>query len=255
MRDVVVVTGGTGGVGADLARRLVRDGYCVSFTYRGDAAGAEQLLAELRATDPECTAHRLDVTDPAAVAGYGSFLAERYQVVYGLVNSAGISNNSDPVVDLPVAAWDAIIAVNLTGTFLLCRSVVPLIMAGGRGRVVNISSIFGRHTPAQRAAYGASKHGVIGLTEALAKELGPLGITANAVCPGGIRSPMQERMWEVTAARRGLTLEQFGASRLAQIPLGRVCEPSDVSAAVMFLLGEGGGFITGASLDVTGGAI
>jgi NAD(P)-dependent dehydrogenase (short-subunit alcohol dehydrogenase family) len=250
--NVTVVTGGTGGVGLQLIPELAADGP-VCFSYRSDHAKAESLLAEISDQQPESASYCLDVADPAAVSAFGESLGERYGRVAALVNLAGISNNSDPVADIPVEAWQRIIQVNLTGTFLVCKAVIPLLEDGGR--VVNTGSIFGHHSPAQRAAYGASKHGVIGLTQALAHELAPRRITVNAVCPGGIRSPMQERMWQVTAEKNGMTLEEFREFKLSKIPLHRVCEPADVTAAIRYLLGPGGAFITGTCIDLTGGAL
>jgi 3-oxoacyl-[acyl-carrier protein] reductase len=256
MGRVVVVTGATGTLGSDLSSRLARAGLTVAFTYLRDAAGARRLEEDLRRQDGRSRGWRVDVTDPDQVRGFAAELRDRFGSVQGLVNSAGVSNSSDPVTDTPEEVWNAIIALNLTGTFLMCKYVAPLILSGGAGgRIVNVSSIFGHNTPALRAAYGASKHGVIGLTQALAKELGPSGVTVNAVCPGGVHSPMQDRMWLKSARERGQSLEEFRALKLAAVPVGRVCEPYEVSAAIELLLGPEGGFINGACVDITGGAV
>jgi NAD(P)-dependent dehydrogenase (short-subunit alcohol dehydrogenase family) len=151
--------------------------------------------------------------------------------------------------------WDKILNVNLKGTFLMCKYILPLIIKGGQGRVINISSIHGKNPPSMRTAYSASKFGVIGLSQALSKEVAKHSICVNTICPGPVKSDMLDDIWKETASRSGITYEEFSKIKLREIPLGKLCEPKDISGAVLFLLSESSKHITGSTIDINGGAV
>ncbi|MFC4615399.1 SDR family NAD(P)-dependent oxidoreductase [Cellulomonas algicola] len=231
--SVALVSGGARGLGAAYVRALHAAGAAVVV---GDVLvdEAERLAAEL---GPGALAVPLDVTSEeswAAAVGAAAALG----VVDVLVNNAGIAN-AGRLERYGKDQWDAVIAVNLTGTFLGARAVVPGMRAAGRGSIVNISSVEGMRGDAGLHGYVASKFGVRGLTKSLAVELGPAGIRVNSVHPGFVVTPMTERL---------------DASR-QRIPLGRTATPEDVVGAVLFLASADSAYVTGTELVVDGGMI
>ncbi|GCD21671.1 dehydrogenase [Cellulomonas algicola] len=231
--SVALVSGGARGLGAAYVRALHAAGAAVVV---GDVLvdEAERLAAEL---GPGALAVPLDVTSEeswAAAVGAAAALG----VVDVLVNNAGIAN-AGRLERYGKDQWDAVIAVNLTGTFLGARAVVPGMRAAGRGSIVNISSVEGMRGDAGLHGYVASKFGVRGLTKSLAVELGPEGIRVNSVHPGFVVTPMTERL---------------DASR-QRIPLGRTATPEDVVGAVLFLASADSAYVTGTELVVDGGMI
>ena len=229
---VAIVTGGSRGLGAAYVRAL-------------HAAGARIVIADLLVDEGVALAaelgddvifERLDVTNEddwtrvvdTSVAVFGSLDV--------LVNNAGIANAA-PVEHYTTAKWDAVIAVNLTGTFLGCRAVVPTMKAQGRGSVINISSVEGLRGSAGLHGYTASKFGVRGLTKSLAVELGPAGIRVNSVHPGLILTEMTTRI----------------DPNALSIPLGRPASPEDVAGTIVFLASDDSAYTTGAEFVVDGG--
>ncbi|SDH55307.1 SDR family NAD(P)-dependent oxidoreductase [Microbacterium pygmaeum] len=231
---VCLVTGGSRGIGEAYVRALHDAGARLVIADILDTDG-EQLRAELG--DHARFVH-LDVTDEtqwdaavqASVAAFGG--------IDVLVNNAGIANAA-PIEHLTTAKWDAVIAVNLTGTFFGCRAVVPVMKAQGRGSIINISSVEGMRGSPGLHGYTAAKFGVRGLSQSLAVELGPFGIRVNSVHPGFIRTQMTTRI---------------DPARL-EIPLGRPGEASDVAGTVVFLASDASSFTSGAEFVVDGGMI
>lgn len=226
----VLVTGAARGLGAAYARALHAEGADVVLTDVLDDAG-ERLAAELG--DRARFVH-LDVTDEAA----WTEVVARCGPVDVLLNNAGIANAA-PIEHLTTAKWDAAIAVNLTGTFLGCRAVVPGMKAAGGGAIINISSVEGMRGSAGLHAYTAAKFGVRGLSKSLAVELGAFGIRVNSVHPGLILTDMTTRI---------------DPSKL-DIPLGRPGVPGDVSGLIVFLASDESRFISGDEFVVDGGMI
>lgn len=231
--SVALVSGGARGLGAAYVRALHAAGAAVVV---GDVLvdEAEHLAADL---GPGVLAVPLDVTSEESWAGAVE-AAAALGVVDVLVNNAGIAN-AGRLERYGKDQWDAVIAVNLTGTFLGARAVVPGMRAAGRGSIVNISSVEGMRGDAGLHGYVASKFGVRGLTKSLAVELGPAGIRVNSVHPGFVVTPMTERL---------------DASR-QRIPLGRTATPDDVVGAVLFLASADSAYVTGTELVVDGGMI
>ncbi|QHT55114.1 glucose 1-dehydrogenase [Cellulomonas sp. H30R-01] len=231
--SVALVSGGARGLGAAYVRALHAAGAAVVV---GDVLvdEAERLAADL---GPGALAVPLDVTSEDSWAAAVE-AAAAFGVVDVLVNNAGIAN-AGRLERYGKDQWDAVIAVNLTGTFLGARAVVPGMRAAGRGSIVNISSVEGMRGDAGLHGYVASKFGVRGLTKSLAVELGPAGIRVNSVHPGFVVTPMTERL---------------DASR-QRIPLGRTATPDDVVGAVLFLVSTDSAYVTGTELVVDGGMI
>jgi NAD(P)-dependent dehydrogenase (short-subunit alcohol dehydrogenase family) len=252
-----LVTGAGTGIGAAIVRALALAGARVCVTDI-DRAAAKALAREVGVPGSSPggghMALRLDVTDgvetervfDAAVAAFGGL-----DIVCA---NAGISS-MNPVHDLSEAEWDANMAVNAKGVFLTNRAAVRRWRVDGtRGAIVNTASMAGKTGVALLAHYAASKFAVVGFTQSLAKEVGPLGIRVNCVCPGYVRTGMQARELDWEAGLRGMTPEAVRAEYVALTPLGRIEEPEDVADVAVFLASDRARFITGEAVCVTGGA-
>ena len=241
---VAVVTGAASGIGLGIARRLATQGYRVALLdLQGKAA--RSAAEELRATGAEAIAAEVDVVDRAAVDHALDAVRAEFGPVEVMVTSAGIEDTG-PITDITVQAWERVLAVNLTGTFHCVQAVVPDMLAAGWGRIVTISSSSAQSGAPDRAHYVASKGGVIALTKALAVELAPRGITVNTIPPSIIDTPM------VDAAT---ALGSFpGIDVIAGMtPVRRAGTADDVAAACAFLCSDEAGFITGQLIGVNGG--
>jgi 3alpha(or 20beta)-hydroxysteroid dehydrogenase len=229
---VAIVTGGSRGMGAAHVRTLVAEGARVVIADVLDEPGAA-LAAEL----PEATRYiHLDVTDEAEWDRVVAFAVKEFGTVDILVNNAGISKTF-PLIDFPMDAWNAVIAVNLTGSFLGMRAVAPVMTAAGRGSIINVSSIEGIQAVAEHHAYVASKFAIRGITKSAAIELGASGIRVNSIHPGLIETPMTEGM----------------DASIMQIALQRAAQPSEVSNLVLFLASEDSSYSTGSEFVIDGG--
>ncbi|MFY9550843.1 MAG: SDR family NAD(P)-dependent oxidoreductase, partial [Thermoanaerobaculia bacterium] len=195
----------------------------------------------------EAIAVACDVTDPASVEWAIAETVGRFGAIDILVNNAGLGG-ATPLDDRDDARWDAILATNLTGMFRVTREAAPRIPDGGR--VINMSSVLGRFGVAGYAAYAASKHGVIGLTRALALELAPRRITVNAICPGWVETEMAR-----AGFRRMGTEEQGREAAARMAPLGRVLEPEEIAGLVTYLASEDARSITGQAIVADGGQV
>ena len=241
---VAVVTGAASGIGLGIARLLADQGHRVAlFDRQGDAV--RQAADALAAEGAIVHAAEVDVTDRNAVDKALNSVREIFGPIEIMITSAGI-DESAPICDITIEAWERTIAVNLTGTFHCLQAVVPDMTAVGWGRIITISSSSAQSGAPNRAHYVASKGGVIGLTKAFAYELAPNGITVNTIPPSIIDTPM---------ARAGEgTGEVPGIEVLASMtPVRRIGTPDDVAAACAFLCSEQAGFITGQLIGVNGG--
>ncbi len=248
IKKVAVVTGAGSGIGRAIARRLAVDGYAVVAS-DVDPGSATRVAEEIDGVSVTA-----DVTDPEAVSRLGEFVSERFERLDLWVANAGVSRMS-PFVDIPLESFDRTMAVNLRGVFLCGQAAARRMIDKGGGAIVNVASMAGKQgRTAFLADYVASKFAVIGLTQAMAYELGPYGVRVNSVCPGFVDTPMQDRHLSWGSALRGVGAEELRARMVADTPLGRLEEPDDVAEVVAFLASDSARFITGEALAVNGGA-
>ena len=239
-KRVALVTGAAKGIGAAVCRRLAADGFSVAVNYNTSADEAAALVNELKMlTDAE--AFRADVSDSEQVNETVNAVIARFGRIDALVNNAGIAQQA-LFTDITDDMWQRMLGVNLTGQFNCCRAVLPQMINRKSGKIVNITSMWGEVGASMEAHYSAAKAGVIGLTKALAKEVGLSGITVNAVSPGVIMTDMMS----------GFSRETIEELK-DETPLNRLGTPDDVANAVAFLLSEKADFITGTVLPVNGG--
>ncbi|MDP3738478.1 MAG: SDR family NAD(P)-dependent oxidoreductase [Hyphomonadaceae bacterium] len=232
-----IVTGGASGLGRATARRLIAEGARVSlWDLDGDMLGESQ-----EATGAEHFV-AVDVADPAAVAAAASQSQAALGRVDILVTSAGITGATAPVHEYPLESWRRVIDVNLNGIFYCCREIVPLMLANGYGRIVNVASVAGKEGNPNASAYSASKAGVIGFTKSLGKELATKGVLVNCITPATFESPI---------------LDQLPPSQVeymrSRIPMGRLGEAQESAALVCWLVSDECSFSTAATFDTSGG--
>ena len=244
---VAIVTGAGRGIGAATASRLSHDGLAVAALDRnGDAA--EETARTIEKAGGTVLAVTADISSSAQVNEAVDRVVAELGAPTVLVNNAGISRDS-PFEEMTEEAWDAVMNVNLRGTFLMCQAVRSHLVHAHWGRIVNVSSMAGVMGTRNMANYAATKAGIEGFTRTLAIELGPEGITVNAVAPGYIVSDMTAE----SAARYGVKFEKLQKVIAAQTPVRRVGQPEDIAHTVAFLVDEATGFITGQVIQVTGG--
>jgi NAD(P)-dependent dehydrogenase (short-subunit alcohol dehydrogenase family) len=235
---LALITGAGRGIGEGCALALARAGADVVLVSRS-ADELERVAERVEALGRRAIAEPCDVTSSERVRA----LAERAGEVDILVNSAG-ANIPAPFLDLEEAAFDTMLAVNLKGTFLMCQAIARSMVVRGEGSIVNLSSQMGHVGGPNRAAYCASKHGVEGLTKAIALELAPRGIRINSVAPTYIETPLTEPFFADP---------QFRADTVRRIPLGRIGDVDDVVGAVVYLASPAASLVTGTSVLVDGG--
>ena len=242
-QKTALITGASRGIGAATARRLARAGYAVAVNYCSSEDRALALVEELRAEGHTAMAVRADVSDPEQVQAMVDNVLDKFCQLDILVCNAGRSWVG-LLGDMTVAEWRELLSVNLDSVFYCCKAVLPHMIHRKKGKIITVSSMWGQVGASCEAAYSASKAGVIGLTKALAKELGPSGIAVNCVAPGVIDTDMN----------KNLTDEDLDALR-EETPLERIGKAEDVAESVLFLASEGADFITGQVLCPNGGLI
>lgn len=233
---LALVTGGTGGIGRAVAARLAAEGFAVIAAARREPAA--------RLPDG-VTYAALDVADPVSVRRLFGDIAARFGSMTVLVAAAGVAS-SDPPEDPEETHWRTVMGANLDGAWRCCMAAIPLLVGDGRARIVTIASVLGLRAVPDQIAYTAAKHGVIGLTRALALRLASQRITVNAVCPGWVATDMAAARW------RELGMTESAAA--AATPTGRITTVEEVAAAVAWLASPAAGNITGQALVLDGGA-
>ncbi len=240
-KRVVVVTGGSRGIGRAIGLRMADAGTKIYLNYSGDSQDAEEAARLIEDTGGTACAIRASVASRQEVQGFFNKIVQECGRVDVLVNNAGITIDG-LLVRMKEDDWDRVLAINLKGAFYCMQAVAKTMMKQRSGRIINMASVVGVMGNAGQANYVASKAGLIGLTKTVAKELAPRGITVNAVAPGFIDTSMTADL-----------PEKVKEAMLAQIPLRRIGQPEDVAEAVAFLASEGASYITGQVIHVNGG--
>jgi len=234
----VVISGGSSGIGKALVVSFAEAGWKVHFTYRSNEVAAKELEGRWPG---RVLAHSLEVGDLEACEAFGKALLKEEGGIEVLVNNAGITKDK-PLFSMKKDDWDDVLRTNLSGVFHLTRVFALDMMKKKKGRVINLSSISGIHGLPGQTNYSASKAGIIGFTKAMAKEAGPFGVTANVVAPGGVTTPMIEKL-----------TPQAKESLLSTVPMRRFCEPEEVAKVVMFLAEGAPDYLTGSVIVLDGG--
>jgi 3-oxoacyl-[acyl-carrier protein] reductase len=243
---VAIVTGAARGIGAATAKRLAADGFAVAVLDLDEAA-CDDTVKAIEAEGGKALAVGVDVADEAAAEAAVARVAAELGDPSVLINNAGITRDN-LLFKMSVDDWDAVIAVHLRGQFLMTKCVQAYMTRQNYGRIVNLSSTSALGNRGQ-ANYAAAKAGVQGFTKSVAIELGKYGVTCNAIAPGFIETEMTA----ATAARVGVSMEDFKAAAARTIPVARVGQPEDIAATVSFLVSEEAGFVSGQVIYVAGG--
>ena len=239
---VALVTGASQGIGRACALKLASAGAAVAVAARNQEK-LDELVREISGVGGKATAFALDVTDEEQVKSAMKTAIAQFGKIDILVNNAGITRDQ-LVMRMKRADWDAVLQTNLTSAYLCIQQIMSSMLKQRWGRIINITSVFGQMGQAGQANYAASKAGLIGLTMAIAREVGSRNITCNAVSPGFIETAMTATLGD-----------EFKQTAAKQIPLGRVGAPEDVASAVTFLASDEASYITGHVLNVNGGLL
>ncbi len=243
----VVVTAGAAGIGRAIVERLVHHGARVLVCDVSETA-----LDAIRRDFADVAAVNADVADEADVERLFDATAQHLGGLDALINNAGIAGPTGGIDEIGVDEWRRCIDVCLTGQFLCARRAVPMLRAAGGGSIVAMSSAAGQFGYAYRTPYSSAKFGVIGLSQSLAKELGPDNIRVNAIRPGLVDGPRIDGVIRDRAAQTGVSYDEMAADYLAKVSLRRMVSPHDVAAIVAFLLSDAGASISGQSIGVDG---
>jgi NAD(P)-dependent dehydrogenase (short-subunit alcohol dehydrogenase family) len=241
---VALITGAASGIGSACALRFAQEGASVAGFDHSDAGDSRWSEAVRLAPGGDLV--RGDVRSEQEVAAAVASARQRFGRIDIVVNSAGVAGGG-PVHMLPLEEWDRVMGINLTGTFLVCKHVLPLMLHQGAGSIVNIASIEGLEASEGGSAYNASKAGVVMLTRNIAMDYGRKGIRANAICPGFIDTPMLHSIFNLPG------FAEYGARILDTHVLGRLGRPQEIANAALFLASDEASFVTGHALAVDGG--
>ncbi len=243
MKGVVLVTGASRGIGRAIALQLAQDGYAIAVNYQSRADDAQQVCDAIRHAGGQAEAFCCDVTDPVAVEAMVTAVCRHLGEITVLINNAGVAQQK-LFTDLTPDEWHRMMAVHVDGAFHTCRAVLPAMLRCHTGNIINISSMWGQTGGSCEVHYSTAKAALIGLTKALAKEVGPSGIRVNCVAPGVICTDMVAELGEEALQ-----------SLADETPLCRLGTPEDVAQAVSFLASDGAAFITGQVISPNGGIV
>ncbi|MEK7414160.1 MAG: 3-hydroxybutyrate dehydrogenase [Planctomycetota bacterium] len=245
-----LVTGSTSGIGLGIALSLARQGANVVLNGFGDAAEAQTTVAQ---HGSRVGYHGADMSKPDEIAAMMAYAAATFGGVDILVNNAGIQHVA-AVEQFPVERWDAIIAINLSSAFHTTRLAIPSMKTKGWGRVINIASVHGLVASAQKSAYVAAKHGIIGFTKAVALETAATGVTVNAICPGWVLTPLVQKQIDDRAAREGISADQARLDLVGEKqPSQQFVTPEQLGELAIFLCSSAADQVRGVAWAVDGG--
>ena len=248
-----LVTGGSRGIGAAIVKRLAREGADVALTYVSKPDGAGKTADAAKAFGVRALAIQADAADPEAIVAAVERTAKEFGGIDILVNNAGIQFVA-PVDEFPVDKWNTIIALNLSAAFHTVRLALPKMKEKKWGRIIQIASAHALVASPYKSAYVAAKHGIAGFTKTVALEVAEQGITANAICPGYVWTPLVEKQIPETAKARGITEQQVISDvLLAAQPTKQFVQVDEVAALAVFLASDEAASITGAIMPVDGG--
>jgi NAD(P)-dependent dehydrogenase (short-subunit alcohol dehydrogenase family) len=248
----VLITGGGRGIGRGLAVALAERGASVAVMAR-TAGQLEDTVRRIESAGGKGLVCTGDVSREEDAARAAAETVSAFGGIDILVNNAGIGGPADPVHTTPLDGWNETIAVNLTGVFLMCKAVIPVMIKNRSGKILNVASTAGKAGVARISPYCASKFGVIGLTQSLAKEVAELGICVNSLCPGPTETSIADSHWPMIAESGGITIEELRQNIIDQTPQKRILTVDDVVGAALFLLSPQSDAITGEELIAAGG--
>jgi NAD(P)-dependent dehydrogenase (short-subunit alcohol dehydrogenase family) len=250
---VALVTGAGRGIGRAIALALARAGARVAVTARTPGE-LDEVVQTIHGEGGEALAICADLSDRAIPRRVVQSVCDAWGPVEVLVNNAGVGSSMGPkpVVAFDDELWELTLLVNLTAPYLLCKAVLPPMLERKWGRIINVASINGKVGSFHGSAYAASKHGLLGLTRTLAMETARDGITVNAICPGPVRTAMNNRRVAYDAQRRGMAVEELEATLT---PMGRRLEPEEIAPLAVYFAGEESRMVTGQAWNVCGGLV
>ncbi len=245
-----LVTGSTSGIGLGIAKALASQGANIMLNGFGDVEGAK---AEVAALGVQVGYHGADMSKPADIEAMMAAAAEQFGRVDILVNNAGIQYVA-PIEQFPAERWDAIIAINLTSAFHTTRLALPAMQAAGWGRIINVASVHGLVASAQKSAYVAAKHGIVGFTKVTALENATTGVTCNAICPGWVLTPLVQKQVDAKAEALGISNEEAKRVLLAEKePSLQVTTPEELGELAVFFCSAAANNVRGVAWQMDGG--
>ena len=249
-----LVTGSTSGIGLGIATALARQGANIVLNGFGDTDGPRaQVLAAGKAHGARVAYHGADISKPAEIEDMLKYSATQFGRVDILVNNAGIQHVAS-IQDFPPERWDAIIAINLSSAFHTTRLALPAMLAANWGRIINIASTHGLVASAQKSAYVAAKHGIVGLTKVTALETATTGVTCNAICPGWVLTALVQKQVDAKAAELNLSNEQAKKLLLSEKePSMQFTTPEELGELAVFFCSPAAGNVRGAAWNMDGG--
>ncbi len=251
-----LVTGSTSGIGLGIAKALARQGANIVMNGFGDVEGPKaEILAAGAAWGVKVSHHGADMSKPADITDMMAFAGQQSANgrVDVLVNNAGIQHVAK-IEDFPVEKWDAVIAINLTSAFLTTRLALPAMKAANWGRIINVASAHGLVASAEKSAYVAAKHGIVGLTKVTGLETATTGVTCNAICPGWVLTPLVQKQIDAKAAAQGISVEAASRQLLSEKePSLQFTTPEELGELAVFFCSAAGNNVRGAAWNMDGG--